>query len=62
VEQIIHCNSQATMVLFASLCKEDYNKVNNLENAKDIWETLKTTHKGDKITKITKMEFQEGEL
>jgi hypothetical protein len=27
VEQIVHHNSQVTMVLLASLCREEYNKV-----------------------------------
>jgi hypothetical protein len=27
-EQIVHRNSQATIVLLASLCREEYNKVN----------------------------------
>jgi hypothetical protein len=32
VEEITHCNSQDTTVLLASLCREEYNKVNGLEN------------------------------
>jgi hypothetical protein len=36
--------------------------VNGLESANDIWDTLKTAHEGDDITKITKMELLEGEL
>jgi hypothetical protein len=36
--------------------------VNDLENAKEIWDTLKTTHEGDKMMRITKMELIEGEL
>lgn len=35
-EQIIHHNTQATTILLASLCREEYNKVNGLENAKEI--------------------------
>jgi hypothetical protein len=27
------------------------------ESAKKIWDTLKMTHKGDKVTKLTKMEL-----
>lgn len=30
--------------------------------AKKIWDTLKTAHEGDKVTKITRMELIEGEL
>jgi hypothetical protein len=33
-----------------------------LKNAKEIWDILKTTHEGDKVTKITKRETIEGEL
>jgi hypothetical protein len=36
VEGLIHRNSQAITVLLASLCREEYNKVNVLENAKEI--------------------------
>ena len=61
-EQIIHRNSQATIVLLASSCREEYNKVNMLESTKEIWDVLKTAHEGDKITKITKMEHLEGKL
>lgn len=35
-EQIIHHNAQATMILFVSLCKEEYNKVNSLESTNEI--------------------------
>jgi hypothetical protein len=49
--QIKHFNSQATSILLASLCREEYNKVQGLKNAKEIWDVLKTTHKGDKVTR-----------
>jgi hypothetical protein len=54
--QIRHFNSQATSILLASLCREEYNKVQGLKNAKEIWDVLKTTHEGDEVTKITKQE------
>jgi hypothetical protein len=60
--QIRHFNSQATSILLASLCREEYNKVQGLKNAKEIWDVLKTPHEGDKVTKITKHETIEGEL
>jgi hypothetical protein len=62
LEEIVHCNSQATMILLASLCREEYDKVNGLESAKDIRDTLKTSREGHKITKITKRELLEGVL
>jgi hypothetical protein len=36
VEELIHINFQVATVLLASLCREEYNKVNGLENAKEI--------------------------
>jgi hypothetical protein len=62
VEQIQHFNSQATTILLASLSREEYNKVQGLKNAKEIWDMLKTVHEGDEVTKITKRETIEGEL
>jgi hypothetical protein len=61
-DEIRHFNSQATTILLTSLSREDYNKVHELETAKDIWDVLKTAHKGDEVTKITKQETIEGEL
>jgi hypothetical protein len=58
----IHKNAQATTVLLASLCRDEYNKVSGLDNAKQIWDTLKISHDGNDATMITKMELVEGEL
>ena len=44
VAQIRHFNSQATTILLASLCQEEYNKVQGLKSAKEIWDVLKTAH------------------
>jgi hypothetical protein len=60
--QIRHFNSQATSILLASLCQEEYNKVQGLKSAKEIWDVLKTAHEGEEVTKITKRETIEGEL
>jgi hypothetical protein len=60
--QIRHFNSQAISILLASLCREEYNKVQGFKSAKEIWDVLKTTHEGDEVTKITKSEMIEGEL
>jgi hypothetical protein len=62
VAQIRHFNSQATTILLASLCREEYNKVQGIKSAKEIWDVLKTAHEGDDVTKITKLEMVEGEL
>jgi hypothetical protein len=42
--QIVHRNSYVTTILLASLCREEYNKVNGLQIAKEILDTLNTTH------------------
>jgi hypothetical protein len=60
--KIRHFNSHATSILLASLCRDEYNKVQGLKNAKEIWDVLKTPHEGDEVTKITKSETIEGEL
>jgi hypothetical protein len=62
VDKIMHFNSQATTMLLASLSREEYNKVQGLKSAKEIWDVLKTAHEGDEVTKITKREMIEGEL
>jgi hypothetical protein len=62
VAQIRHFNSQATTILLVSLSREEYNKVQGLKSAKEIWDVLKTAHEGDEVTKITKQETIEGEL
>jgi hypothetical protein len=46
VAQIRHFNSQATTILLASLCREEYNKVQGTKSAKEIWDVLKTDTKG----------------
>jgi hypothetical protein len=48
--------------LLAYLCRDEYNKVSGLDNAKQIWDTLKISHEGNDATMITKMELVEGEL
>jgi hypothetical protein len=62
INEQIHKNAQATTVLLASLCREEYNKVSGLDNTKQIWDTLKISHEGNDVTMLTKMELVEGEL
>jgi hypothetical protein len=50
--QVRHFNSQATTILLVSLCREEYNKVQGLKSAKEIWD----------VPKVTKLETIEGEL
>jgi hypothetical protein len=62
INEQIHKNAQATTALLASLWRDEYNKVSGLDNAKQIWDTLKISHEGNGATMITKMELVEGEL
>jgi hypothetical protein len=47
INEQIHKNAQATTVLLASLCRDEYNKMSGLDNAKQIWDTLKISHEGN---------------
>jgi hypothetical protein len=38
--QQIHRNAQASSVLLSSLEKDEFDRVNGLKKAKDIWDTL----------------------
>jgi hypothetical protein len=62
INEKIHKNAQATTLLSASLYRDEYNKLSGLDNAKQIWNTLKISHEGNDATMITKMELVEGEL
>src|SRR5436190_7012743 len=58
----LHRNAQATSVIVSSLSQEEFNKVNGLEVAKDIWDTLQVSHEGDHKSKLGKIKLLEGEL
>jgi hypothetical protein len=58
----IHKNGQASTVLLASICRDEYNKVSGLDNAKQIWDTFEISREGNDVIMITEMELVEGEL
>jgi hypothetical protein len=62
INEQIPKNGQATTVLLASLCRDEYNKGSGFDNAKQIWDTFKISHGGNDATMIIKMELVEGEL
>jgi hypothetical protein len=62
IHEQMYRNAQATTVLLAYLCRDEYNNVSGLDNTKEIWDTLKIAHEGNDITMITKMELVEGDL
>jgi hypothetical protein len=55
INEQIHKNAQATTVLLASLCRDEYSKDSGLDNAKQIWDTLKISHERKDVTMITKI-------
>jgi hypothetical protein len=55
INEQIHKNAQATTILLAFLCRDEYNKASGLDNAKQIWDTLKISHEGNDAMMITKM-------
>jgi hypothetical protein len=42
--------------------KDEFDRVNDLEKAKDIWDTLQRAHEGSKPMKKAKRQFIEGQL
>jgi hypothetical protein len=60
--QQIHRNAQASSVLLSSLEKDEFDRVNVLEKAKDIWDTLQRAHEGTKPVKKAKRQLIEGQL
>jgi hypothetical protein len=62
IHEKIHKNTQTTTMLLGSLCRDEYNKISGLDNAKEICDTLKISHERNDATMITKMELVEGEL
>jgi hypothetical protein len=60
--QQIHRNAQSHSILLSSLKKDEFDRVNGLEKAKDIWDTLQRAHKGTKPMKKAKRQLIEGQL
>jgi hypothetical protein len=49
-------------MLLSSLEKDEFDRVNGLENAKDMWDTLQRAHEGTKPVKKAKRQLIEGQL
>jgi hypothetical protein len=60
--QKIHRNAQAISILTSSIHKEEFNHVDGLDAAKDVWTTLRMTHEGSKPVRKAKVEMLEGQL
>jgi hypothetical protein len=60
--QQIHRNAQASSVLLSSLEKDEFDRVNGLEMAKDVCDTLQRAHEGTKPMKKVKRQLIEWQL
>jgi hypothetical protein len=60
--QQIHYNAQASNVLLSPLEKDEYNCVDGLEKASEIWETLRLFHEGSRPVHKAMVEMLEGQL
>jgi maltoporin len=60
--QKIHLNAQAITILNSSVDKEEFNRVDDLEEAKDVWTTLQMAHEGSKPMRKEKIDMLEGQL
>jgi hypothetical protein len=60
--QQIHYNAQATNVLLSSLEKDEYDRVDGLEKANEMWEALQVFHDGTMPVRKAKIEMLEGQL
>jgi hypothetical protein len=60
--QKINRNSQAISILTLSNDKEEFNRVDGLNVAKDVWTTLRMAHEGSKPVRKAKVEMLEGQL
>jgi hypothetical protein len=60
--QEIHRNAQACLVLLSSLEKDEFDRVNGLEKAENIWDTLQRSHEDTKPVKKAWRQLIEGQL
>jgi hypothetical protein len=60
--QKIHHNAQAISILTSSIDKEEFNRVDGLDVAKDVWNTLQMAHEGSRPVRKDKVEMLEDQL
>jgi hypothetical protein len=60
--QKIHHNAEAISILTSSIDKEEFNRVDGLDVAKDVWNTIRMAHKGSRPMRKAKVEMLEGKL
>jgi hypothetical protein len=62
MQQLFHRNAQAATILLSSLSREEFDKVDGLQSAKEIWDTLKVAHEDTRTIRKARIEMIEGEL
>jgi hypothetical protein len=60
--QKIHRNAQAISILTSSVDKEEFNRVDSLDEAKEVWTTFRMTHEGSNHVRKAKIYMLEGQL
>jgi hypothetical protein len=60
--QKIHRNTQSISILTSSIGKKEFNYVDDLNVAKDVWTSLQMAHEGSKPVRKAKVEILEGQL
>jgi hypothetical protein len=60
--QKIHCNAQAITILTSSVDKEEFNRVDGLDEAKEVSTTIRMAHEGSKLMRKAKIDMLEGQL
>jgi hypothetical protein len=60
--QKIHHNAEAISILTSSIDKEEFNRVDGLDVAKDVWNTIRMAHEGSRPMRKAKVEMLEGKL
>jgi hypothetical protein len=60
--QQIHRNTQAISIPTSTIDKGEFNCVDGLDVAKDVWTTLRLAHEGSKPMRKAKLEMLEGQL
>ena len=58
----LYQNGQAIALLVSSIGPDEFRKVNAMESAKQIWDTLKVSFEGDKSVRKGNIELLHGEL
>ena len=58
----LHQNAQTVSLLVSSLGPDEFAKVNGMESAKQVWDTLRVSFEGDKSVRKGNIELLHGEL